>query len=100
MQTGTAEVAHLEEGRALREGSGVGIEHVELAPGHAFDRLLLAQARRLVRAHRLAVAIDRDTIGDPFHLVPAMRGEDDADALRPQRPDQAKEPLHLARGQG
>ena len=57
-------VAHLKDGRALARGRRLGIEHIELAPGHALDRLLLTQRGGVVGTDGFAIAVDRDPIGD------------------------------------
>ena len=62
--------------------------------GHQAHRLAFLDFGE--RAEILAVAEDRDPVGDIDDLVPAVRGEDDAAVLGAQVADEAEKPLDLA----
>src|SRR4029077_15230742 len=93
-----AQVVHLEHDRRIvRDRPSLGVHAVDRAAGHQCDRLSLSQLT--TSRDMLAVAEDRDPVGEIDHLAPAVRGEDHALALLAQIADEPEQPFDLLFGE-
>ena len=76
----SAEMGHLEGGRVGRDGHARRVQGEQVAPDHQARHIYLLELRGRSRRDALAVAQDRDDVGNRLNLLQSVRNVENRDA--------------------